>query len=72
MQSLICAYSFCYVNIELGTAFIEPVCTREKYRGKGLCRQMIYGIINRLKEMRIEAVYINSKLEPQCQAIRDC
>lgn len=56
----ICTYSFCYVNKELGTAFIEPICTREKYRGKGLCRQMLYGIINRLKEMRIESVYINS------------
>lgn len=56
----ICTYSFCYVNKELGTAFIEPVCTREKYRGKGFCRQMIYGIINRLKEMNIESVYINS------------
>ena len=56
----ICTYSFCYVNKESGTAFIEPVCTREKYRGIGLCRQMLYGIINRLKEMKIESVYINS------------
>lgn len=56
----ICTYCFCYVNKENSTAFIEPVCTREKYRGKGLCKQMLYGVINRLKEMNIENAYINS------------
>lgn len=56
----ICTYCFCYVNKDIGTAFIEPVCTREKYRGKGLCKQMLYGVINRLKEMNIENAYINS------------
>lgn len=56
----ICSYCFCYVNQELSTAYIEPVCTREKYRGMGLCRQMLYGVINRLKAMNIENAYINS------------
>ena len=56
----ICTYCFCYVNKDNGTAFIEPVCTREKYRGKGFCKQMLYGVINRLKEMNIENAYINS------------
>ena len=56
----ICSYCFCYVNHELSTAYIEPVCTREKYRGMGLCRQMLYGVINRLKAMNIENAYINS------------
>ncbi len=56
----ICAYCFCYVNKELSTAFIEPVCTRERYRQKGFSRQMLYGVINRLKEMGIENAYINS------------
>lgn len=56
----ICSYSFCYVDKETSTAFIEPVSTREKYRHKGFARQMIYGIINRLKEMGIENAYINS------------
>lgn len=56
----ICSYCFCYVNKELSTAFVEPVCTREKYRGKGLCKQMLYGVINKLKEMKIENAYINS------------
>lgn len=56
----ICSYCFCYVNKENSTAFIEPVCTREKYRKKGLAKQMLYGVINRLKEMNIENCYINS------------
>jgi GNAT superfamily N-acetyltransferase len=56
----ICTYCFCYVNKELSTAFIEPLCTREKYRRKGFSKQMLYGVINRLKEMGIENAYINS------------
>lgn len=56
----ICTYCFCYVNKSTSTAFIEPVCTREKYRMKGLAKQMLYGVINRLKEMNIENCYINS------------
>lgn len=56
----ICSYCFCYVDRETSTAFIEPVCTREKYRGKGLAKQMLYGVINKLKEMNIEKAYINS------------
>lgn len=56
----ICAYCFCYVDRNTCTAFIEPVCTREKYRKKGLAKQMLYGVINRLKEMNIENCYINS------------
>ena len=56
----ICTYCFCYVNKNTSTAFIEPVCTREKYRMKGLAKQMLYGVINRLKEMNIENCYINS------------
>ncbi len=56
----ICTYCFCYVDKNTATAFIEPVCTREKYRNQGLARQMLYGVINRLKEMNIESVYINS------------
>lgn len=56
----ICSYCFCYVNKELSTAFIEPVCTREKYRKLGLCRQMLYGVMIRLKEIGIDNAYINS------------
>ncbi len=56
----ICSYCFCYVNKENSTAFIEPVCTREKYRKNGFAVQMLYGVINRLKEMKIENCYINS------------
>ena len=56
----VCAYSFCYVNKENGTAFVEPVSTREKYRRKGLCKEMMHGIINKCKEMNIERVFINS------------
>jgi len=56
----ICTYCFCYVNKDLKTAFIEPVCTREKYRRRGFSKQMLYGVINRLKEIGIENAYINS------------
>lgn len=56
----ICSFCFCYVNRENSTAFIEPVCTREKYRKKGFAKQMIYGVIKKLKEMNIESCYINS------------
>lgn len=56
----ICTYSFCYVDKITSTAFIEPVCTREKYRKMGLCKEMLHGTINRLKEMGIERTYINS------------
>lgn len=56
----ICSYSFCYIDKITSTAFIEPVCTREKYRHKGFAKQMLYGIINKLKEMNIENAYINS------------
>lgn len=56
----ICTYCFCYVNKDTSTAFIEPVCTREKYRHKGFAKQMLYGVINRLKQMNIENAYINS------------
>ena len=56
----ICSYSFCYVDKVINTAFIEPVSTREKYRRKGLCKEMLHGVIIRLKGMGIERVYINS------------
>lgn len=56
----ICTYCFVYVDKDTSTAFVEPVCTREKYRKQGLCKQMLYGAINRLKEMGIEKAYINS------------
>ena len=56
----ICSYSFCYVDHQTNTGFIEPVSTREKYRHRGFCRQMLYGTMNRLKQMGIENAYINS------------
>lgn len=31
-----------------------------EYRKKGLCKQMIHGVINRCKELGIEKVFINS------------
>ena len=55
-----CCYSFCYVDKNTNTAFIEPVSTREKYRRKGFAKQMLHGVMNRLKEMGIESAYINS------------
>ena len=56
----ICCYCFCYVDKKTRTGFVEPVSTREKYRNKGFCRQMLWGVMIRLKEMGIENAYINS------------
>ena len=56
----ICTYCFCYVDKNTSTAFIEPVCTREKYRKQGLAKQMLYGVMIRLQEMNIKNAYINS------------
>ncbi len=56
----ICSYCFCYVNKENSVAFIELVCTREKYRKKGFAKEMLHGVIIKLKEMKIENTYINS------------
>lgn len=55
-----CAYSFCYVDLDTKTAFVEPVSTRKKYRGKGLCKAMMHGIINKCKELGVEKAYVNS------------
>lgn len=59
----ICSYSFCYVDKITKTAFIEPVSTREKYRRMGIGKAMLQGIINRLKEEKIEMCYVNSYAE---------
>ena len=56
----VCSYCFCYVDKETSTAFVEPVSTREKYRHKGFAKQMLHGVINRLKTIGIENAYINS------------
>lgn len=56
----ICSYCFCYVDKDTSTGFIEPVSTREQYRHKGFAREMLHGVINRLKEMGIESAYVNS------------
>ena len=56
----ICTYCFCYVDKNTSTAFIEPVCTREKYRKKGLAKQMLYGVMIKLQQLGIENAYINS------------
>lgn len=59
-QGEICSYSFCYVDVETNTAYIEPVSTREKFRRKGIGKAMLQGIINRLKQMGVTACYVNS------------
>lgn len=56
----ICSYSFCYIDKESKTAFIEPVSTREKYRHKGIGSAMMNGIIQKCKELGIEKCYVNS------------
>ena len=56
----ICSYSFCYVDKETKTAFIEPVSTREKYRHKGIGTAMMHGIMLKCKELGVEKCYVNS------------
>ncbi len=59
----ICSYSFCYVDKTTKTAFIEPLCTREKYRSMGFGKAMLQGILNRLQTMDITAFYVTSFAE---------
>ena len=56
----VCAYSFVYVDKKTGTALIEPVSTREKYRRKGLGTAMMNGAVRRLKEMGIRKCYVGA------------
>lgn len=56
----LCSYAFCYVNLELKTAFIEPVSTRNKYQKIGLGKAMMHTIINRCKDLGITSCYVNS------------
>lgn len=56
----VCSYSFVYVDKESGTAFIEPVSTREKYRHKGIGTAMMHGVILKCKESGVEKCYVNS------------
>ena len=55
-----CAGCFCYVDRVGGTAFLEPVSTREQYRRKGLGTLMLHGAMVRLKEMGIRECWVNS------------
>jgi len=55
-----CCYCFCYVDKKTNTAFIEPLSTREKYRMKGLAKQMLHRVIIKLKAKGIKNAYINS------------
>ena len=56
----ICSYCFCYVDKKTSSAFIVPVCTRDKYIKNVFSKLMLYGVINKLKEINIEKCYINS------------
>lgn len=56
----VCSYCFVYVDRPTGTALIEPVSTREKYRHKGLGTAMIHGAVRRCKELGIEKCYVDS------------
>ncbi len=56
----VCAYCFVYVDQQTKTALIEPVSTREKYRGKGIGTAMMHGAIIRCKRLGIEKCYVDS------------
>ena len=56
----VCAYCFVYVDTQTGTAFIEPVSTREKYQRKGIGTALMHGTILRCKEKGVKKCYVNS------------
>ena len=56
----ICAYCFVYIDRQSCSAFIEPVCTRDKYRRKGFGKALMNGVIIRCKEKNIQKCYVNS------------
>ena len=59
----VCAYSFCYIDKETSTAFVEPVSTREKYRKKGFSKAMLLHAQNLLFEDGIEYCFVNPYAE---------
>lgn len=59
-QNDVCSYCFVYIDKQSKTALIEPVSTREKYRRMGIGTAMMYGVINRCKEIGIEKCYVDS------------
>lgn len=56
----VCSYCFVYVDKMTGTALIEPVSTRERYRHKGFGTAMMHGAIQRCKKLGIEKCYVDS------------
>ncbi len=56
----VCSYCFVYVDKKSKTAFVEPVCTREKYRHKDIGTAMMHGVMLKCKELGIEKCYVNS------------
>ena len=56
----ICAYCFVYVDTVTGTALIEPVSTRERYRHKGLGTAMLNAAVMRCRKIGIGKCYVNS------------
>ena len=56
----VCSYCFAYVDNALGTALIEPVSTRERYRHRGFGTAMMHGAIRRCKDLGIKKCYVDS------------
>lgn len=56
----VCSYCFVYADKASRTAVIEPVSTREKYRGMGFGTAMMHAAAARCGQLGIERVYVNS------------
>ena len=56
----VCAYCFVYVDKRTGTALVEPVGTREKYRHRGFGTAMMHGVFKRCRRLGIKKCYVYS------------
>ncbi len=56
----VCAYCFVYVDRKSGTALIEPLSTRERYRGRGLGTALVRGAVLRCAKLGIDRCYVDS------------
>ena len=56
----VCAYCFVYVDLRTGTALVEPVSTREKYRHMGIGTALMHGAVLRCRQLGIEKCYVDA------------
>lgn len=54
----LCSYAYLWMDADTKSAFVEPVSTREKYRGCGLGKAMLLAALHRCKENGIMRTYV--------------